>query len=121
MSDNRYARYIIREPRMKTPHAAITAPIAAFIRGGVYFPKVQSSINWELIERSFVVEKSGHNHDWDQLRCFTGTNPHDFFDFGAETEFFMSEEAERYFIKYHHSDFCSQRNQSWAFGVYQNS
>jgi hypothetical protein len=83
---------------MRTPHAEITAPIVAFNRGRVDFPEVAFSINWELIERPFIMEKSGHTHDWDQLLCFIGSNPHNYFDFGAEIEFCIGEEAEKYFI-----------------------
>jgi len=42
------------------------------------------------------METAGHTHDWDQLLCFIGGNSQDFFDFGAEIEFFLGEE--RYFI-----------------------
>ena len=98
MAENKYAKYVIREPHMKPPHAEITAPIVAFNRGRVDFPEVKFSINWELIDKPFIMEKAGHTHDWDQLLCFIGGNSNDFFDFGAEIEFFIGEEAERYEI-----------------------
>jgi hypothetical protein len=98
MAENKYGKYIIREPHMKPPHPEITAPIVAFNRGRVDFPEVKFSINWELIDKPFVMEKAGHTHDWDQLLCFIGGNSNDFFDFGAEIEFFIGEEAERYEI-----------------------
>ena len=98
MAENKYSQYIIREPHMKPPHAEITAPIVAFNRGRVDFPEVKFSINWELIDKPFIMEKAGHTHDWDQLLCFIGGNSNDFFDFGAEIEFFIGEEAERYEI-----------------------
>ncbi len=98
MSEGKYDKYIIREPRMRAPHAEITKPIVAFNRGRTDFPEVPFSINWELIEVPFVMEKAGHTHDWDQLLCFMGSDPNNYFDFGAEIEFFMGEEAERYFI-----------------------
>ena len=98
MAENKYSKYIIREPRMKPPHAEITAPIVAFNRGRVDFPEVKFSINWELIDKPFVMEKAGHTHDWDQLLCFIGGNSNNFFEFGAEIEFYIGEEAERYEI-----------------------
>jgi hypothetical protein len=98
MAENIYSKYVIREPHMRPPHAEITAPIVAFNRGRVDFPEVKFSINWELIERPFVMEKAGHTHDWDQLLCFIGGDTKNLFDFGAEIEFFLGEEAERYFI-----------------------
>jgi hypothetical protein len=98
MAELKYSKYVIREPRMKTPHAEITAPIVSFNRGRVDFAEVPFSMNWELIERPFVMEKAGHTHDWDQLLCFIGSDPNNYFDFGAEIEFFIGEEAERYFI-----------------------
>jgi hypothetical protein len=98
MAENKYSKYVIREPHMKTPHAEITAPIVAFNRGRVDFPEVAFSINWELIDKPFVMEKSGHTHDWDQLLCFIGGNSQDFFDFGAEIEFYLGEESEKYVI-----------------------
>jgi pimeloyl-ACP methyl ester carboxylesterase len=33
-----------------------------------------------------IFEKAGHTHDWDQLLCFIGSDPNNFFDFGAEIE-----------------------------------
>ena len=98
MAEGKYSKYIIREPRMRTPHVEITAPIVSFNRGRSDFPEVRFSINWELIERPFIMEKAGHTHDWDQLLCFIGSDPKNYFDFGAEIEFFIGEEAERYFI-----------------------
>src|SRR5512138_2239207 len=98
MSERKYSKYIIREPRMRTPHVEITKPIVAFNRGRTDFPEVPFSINWEVIEVPFVMEKAGHTHDWDQLLCFLGTDPNNYFDFGAEIEFFIGEEAERYYI-----------------------
>lgn len=96
MPEKQYEKFVIREPSMRTPHAEITAPIVSFNRGRNDFPEVPFSINWELIERPFVMEKSGHTHDWDQLLCFIGGNSRDFFDFGAEIELFLGEE--QYFI-----------------------
>jgi hypothetical protein len=96
MTENQYARYIIREPSMRPPHEQITAPIVAFNRGRTDFPEVPFSINWELIERPFVMEKSGHTHDWDQVLCFIGGDTKNMFDFGAEIELFLGDE--RYFI-----------------------
>jgi hypothetical protein len=96
MSENQYAKYIIKEPRMRTPHVEITHPIVSFNRGRSDFPDVSFSINWEVISTPFVMEKAGHTHDWDQLLCFIGGDSSDFFDFGAEIEFFFSEE--KYFI-----------------------
>ena len=98
MVENKYSKYVIREPHMKPPHEEITAPIVSFNRGRVDFPGVGFSINWELIDKPFIMEKSGHTHDWDQLLCFVGGDSKNFFDFGAEIEFFLGEEAERYVI-----------------------
>jgi hypothetical protein len=96
MSDSQYSKYIIREPSMRTPHVDITHPIVAFNRGRSDFPDVNFSINWEVIAKPFVMEKAGHTHDWDQLLCFIGGNSQDFFDFGAEIEFYLGDE--RFFI-----------------------
>ena len=100
MAESKYSKYVIREPHMRPPHSEITAPIVAFNRGRVDFPEVKFSINWELIQVPFVMEKAGHTHDWDQLLCFIGSDMNNMFDFGAEIEFFMGEgaEAERFFI-----------------------
>ncbi len=98
MTESKYSKYVIREPRMRAPHAEITAPIVAFNRFRDDFPEVKFSINWELIEVPFVMEKAGHTHDWDQLLCFLGGDSKNLFDFGAEIEFYLGEEAERYFI-----------------------
>ncbi len=100
MAETKYSQYVIREPKMRPPHAEITAPIVAFNRGRVDFPEVKFSINWELIQVPFVMEKAGHTHDWDQLLCFIGSDMNNMFDFGAEIEFFMGEgaELERFFI-----------------------
>ncbi len=96
MAESQYAKYVIREPRMRPPHAQITNPIVSFNRGRTDFPEVKFSINWEVIAVPFVMEKAGHTHDWDQLLCFIGGNSNDFFDFGAEIEFYLGEE--RFFI-----------------------
>ncbi|HSW58374.1 MAG TPA: hypothetical protein VLH15_08235 [Dehalococcoidales bacterium] len=96
MSENKYAKYVIREPSMRTPHPQITLPIVAFNRGRSDFPESNFSINWEVISKPFVMETAGHTHDWDQLLCFIGGNSQNFFDFGAEIEIFLGEE--RYFI-----------------------
>jgi hypothetical protein len=98
MVENKYSKYVIREPHMKPPHKEITAPMVSFNRGRVDFAEVGFSINWELIDKPFIMEKSGHSHDWDQLLCFVGGDSQNFFDFGAEIEFFLGEEAERYVI-----------------------
>lgn len=98
MTESKYNKYVIREPRMRAPHAEITAPIVAFNRFRDDFPEVKFSINWELIEVPFIMEKAGHTHDWDQILCFLGGDSRNLFDFGAEIEFYLGEEAERYFI-----------------------
>jgi len=95
---DKYGKYIIKEPRMRPPHKEIVKPIVAFNRGRTDFPEVPFSINWEVIEVPFTMEKAGHTHDWDQLLCFIGSDPDDFFDFGAEIELYLGEESEKHII-----------------------
>ncbi len=33
-----------------------------------------------------------HKHDWDEILCFFGTNPDDFYDLGAEVELWLEDE-----------------------------
>jgi hypothetical protein len=96
MAESQYSKYVIREPHMKAPHPDIVHPIVSFNRGRNDFPEANFSINWEVISKPFVMEKAGHTHDWDQLLCFIGGNSNDFFDFGAEIEFYLGDE--RFFI-----------------------
>jgi mannose-6-phosphate isomerase-like protein (cupin superfamily) len=43
-------------------------------------------------ERRKGVSVQPHKHDYDEVLCFFGTNPEDFYDLGGEAEFWIEDE-----------------------------
>jgi hypothetical protein len=83
MAETKYGKYILSEPK-----GAVEEDW-----GGTNL-----RMRWESITRPLVKEGGPHADTFDQFLCFTGGEPTDFYDFGAEIELPLGEEGEKHII-----------------------
>ena len=93
MVETKYGKYILREPLHKG-----TFPILhACGEGncvGADFPGFPAGITMMCVNEPTTMNPKPHAHNFDQYLCFIGSNPKNFFEFDAEIEITLGEEAE---------------------------
>ena len=104
MADTKYCKYIIKEPIAK----GIFAPmihlcgenhlVGEKVCAGHFFPNFPAEQTLMYITEPRKLKAAPHAHDYDQLLYFLGGNPRNFYDFDAEVEITLGEEAEKYII-----------------------
>jgi hypothetical protein len=98
MSEGKYGKYIVHEPRglVMVPERQ-TLPIFG-VRGLQNLEGMGMTLGCSCITEPWFMETEIMKHDFDQIVCFLGANPFDFFDFHAEIEFSFGEEMEKHVI-----------------------
>jgi hypothetical protein len=96
MAAGKYAKLIKIEPLEKSPHAVVTAQMIRY--KGKEYADAPLTFAITYITQPLLMIKEPHKHDFDQFLCFMGGDPTNFKDFGAEVEFWMGEEREKYII-----------------------
>ena len=97
MAETKYGKHIIREPIVKTDFSPDVHLCGEENCAGGNYPNfpVEISIICVAEPRSMSVQ---HAHDYDQILLFLGGNPTNFFEFGAEIEIPLGQEAEKHII-----------------------
>ena len=97
MSETKYGKYIMREPLHKGKFPAIHVCGEGDCPGSS-FPNFPAGVTILCVTEPKTMNPNPHAHDFDQLLCFFGGNPLNFFQFGAEIEFTLGEEGEKHLI-----------------------
>jgi len=97
MSETKYGKYILREPLEKgvAPMLHICAEDGC---AGAEFPNFPVEVQLLCITQPGALPQKAHAHDVDELFFIFGSNPQNFFDFGAEIEISLGEEEEKHII-----------------------
>lgn len=97
MAKTKYGKYIIREPLEKglAPMIHICAEDDC---AGAKFPNFPIECQLLCITEPGTMIPKPHAHDVDELFFIFGSNPKNFFDFGAEIEMSLGEEEEKHTI-----------------------
>ena len=101
MNETKYGKYIIQEPINKATLKGSTQSIhisAEAGSGGAIFSDFPADFGAICITEPLEMSMDPHTHDYDQLLCFIGGNPLNFFEFGAEIELALGEECEKHLI-----------------------
>ncbi|MGI6318273.1 MAG: hypothetical protein ACOX1J_06015 [Dethiobacteria bacterium] len=101
--NTKYGKYILREPIGSSKHPEeIVAPV---IRIGMQdqgpveqWGGVPFSMTIEAIDRPVALGGRGHTHDDIEILMFMGSNPMNYYDFGAEAYIILGEEREKHII-----------------------
>lgn len=109
MAETKYGKYIVDTLRGNIPRAPWSPPVAQVGKGrsGRLF-----YLDNEVVEGAFYLECAwivppekgkplppdlmavkAHTHEYDEVLCFFGTNPDDFYDLGGELELYLGDEA----------------------------
>ena len=97
MAETKYGKYIIREPIEKglAPMLHICAEEGC---DGAKFPNFPVEVQLLCITQPLAFPHQPHVHDADELFFIFGSNPKNYFDFGAEIEISLGEEGEKHII-----------------------
>ena len=101
MAGNKYGKYFLKEPwgipvrAQPDPNAPVYIGVGqkAPVPGWEPFTQVLRPIY-----RAFNMVPTPHKHDYAEIIYFIGGDPMNFKEFGAEVEFYMGEEEEKYVI-----------------------
>jgi hypothetical protein len=93
MVENKYEKYLLRNPIGRTPHTEVLAPII-IMAGEKQWKGAQLSLRMSTITQPFVMESKPHAHDYDAYMAFIGGDPLNFGEFDAEVELALGEEQE---------------------------
>jgi hypothetical protein len=93
MAENKYGKYVLRNPIGRTPHMEVLYPIVSMVNIKQW---ENSNVSFRIstITSPFIMETKSHAHEYDAYMCFLGGNPTNFKEFGAEIEFSLGEEHE---------------------------
>jgi len=97
MAETKYGKYIIREPLEKgvAPMLHICAEDGCH---GAKFPNFPVEVQLLCITEPFEFPQKAHAHDTDELFFIFGSDPKNYYDFGAEIEISFGEEGEKHII-----------------------
>jgi hypothetical protein len=97
MAKNKYGKYVMSRPWEKSINPDILDPVTHF-EGEKQGEGANLTLSRSWISQPFTMIKEPHKHEFDQIVFFLGGNPKDIKDFGAEVEYFLGEEGEKYVI-----------------------
>ena len=101
MTESKYGKYIVTELKQKiveAPWSPQVAPVAKGTGGRLLF------LDNEVVAGAFYLEcvwivppprgvsTKPHTHDYDEVLCFFGTTPDDYYDLGGEVELWLDDE-----------------------------
>ena len=93
MAESKYSKYVNREWITWSVFKEVPAP-QFLVSGQQHLGGYPFSMGWSLLTEPFTMVPSSHSHDYDQVICFTGGDPHDIRKFDALIEFGLGEEEE---------------------------
>ena len=97
MAEGEYGKLINREPYKRGRNKEVIEPMM-HLDGEKYGGGNNLTVSQSWITQPFRMIKEPHSHDHDQFLIFSGTNPMDVRDFGAEVEIFLGEQGEKHYI-----------------------
>jgi hypothetical protein len=98
MAKRKYEKYVMSGPWPKSVNPEVIAPSIHF-EGENNGEGSNLTFTRSWITQPFTMIKQPHKHDdFEQIVFFMGGNPTDVKDFGAEIEYFLGEEGEKYVI-----------------------
>ncbi|HEY97181.1 MAG TPA: hypothetical protein G4O16_03260 [Dehalococcoidia bacterium] len=97
MAETLYGKYIQREPFKRGRNEEVVEPMM-HLDGEKDGAGANLTVSQSWITKPFRMIKQPHSHDHDQFLVFSGTNPMDVRDFGAEIEICLGEQGEKHVI-----------------------
>ena len=98
MDSTKYGKYIIKEPLYKGKYTGGLPMLHICAEEGCYgstLPNFPAELTVDYITEPVTMSPKPHAHDYDQVLCFIGGNPRNFYRFGAEVEISLGEEEEK--------------------------
>lgn len=95
MSKGKYEKQIHREP---IEIGKIPGINLASVHLNKDWGEQKFRMGWFCVNMPMVMVPEAHAHDFDQIVCFIGGDSTNMKDFGAEVEFSLGEEGEKYII-----------------------
>jgi hypothetical protein len=109
MAESKYGKYIVsalKENIVEAPWSPPVSPVSKGKGGRLLFLDNDMVPGAFYLETVWIVPPPGtegkprtggvsvqpHKHDYDEVLCFFGTNPEDFYDLGGEVEFWIEDE-----------------------------
>ncbi len=97
MAETKYGKYIQKEPYIKGSNPEVVEPIVN-LDGAKHGGGTNINLKRSWITQPFTMIKAPHTHDFDQFLVYSGGNPLDVTEFGAEIEISLGEEGEKHII-----------------------
>ena len=97
MAEGVYGKLINREPFKKGSNEEVIEPMV-HLNGEKDGEGANITVSQSWITQPFRMIKTPHSHDHDQFLIFSGANPTDVKDFGAEAEICLGEKGEKHVI-----------------------
>jgi hypothetical protein len=97
MHEKKYGSYVY-QLQPETNDLEWKASPQAYFRGKAQIPSARINTNWAFILKPVLHDTEWHTHKVDEYITFLGGSFPDVFDFDAEIEFCMGEEAEKFVI-----------------------
>ena len=95
MAESIYGKYILREPYQRGRNEQVIEP-GIHLDGQKDGGGANITLSQSWITQPFLMIKEPHSHDHDQFLIFSGANPLDVKDFGAEIEIYLGEQGEKH-------------------------
>lgn len=95
MAEGKYGKYILRQTK---PSAKGQGAIPLALEAVKDWAGIQHRMVWNHVVQPAVMGQEAHSHDFDEFFCFSGNDPKDSFDFGAEIELSLGKEGEKHVI-----------------------
>jgi mannose-6-phosphate isomerase-like protein (cupin superfamily) len=106
MAESKYGKYIVTELKRNIVEALWSPPVSAAGKGkggrllflddevvkGAFYLECVWIMPAAKGEERRQVSTQPHAHDYDEVICFFGTNPDDFYDLGGEAELWLGDE-----------------------------
>lgn len=92
MTERKYEKYVTTEPLKKNFKGGIS------LTTKLLHTDLNCVVGMHCIKRAFMMHEETHKHDFEQVLCFIGGDPTNMYEFGAEVEFSLGEEREKYTI-----------------------
>jgi hypothetical protein len=93
MAENKYSKYVIRQPMTKSAFNVVTAPQLT-VFGDKNFGGANFSLGWSYLTKPFLMVDIAHSHDYDQFFVFAGSNLENVMEFDAVVEFYLGGEKQ---------------------------
>ena len=98
MAQDKYGKYISLEPYRTPSNPAMIVQPQVHLQGNIHGGGSDITITRSWITQPHTMIEKSHNHDRAQFLMFSGGNPLNVREFGAEIELYLGEEGEKHVI-----------------------